>query len=50
MPIKKETQYHAWYWVAVIVAMMVIQAVFASFTQIQTIPYSEFQQDLQQWK
>src|SRR6202035_3896289 len=50
MPIKKETQYHAWYWIAAIVAMMVIQAVFASFTQIQTIPYSEFQDDLKAGK
>jgi len=50
MPIKKETKYHAWYWIAVIAAMMVIQAVFASFTQIQTIPYSEFQDDLKAGK
>src|SRR4030088_501480 len=50
MPIKKETQYHAWYWVAAIVAMMVIQAVFAAYTQIQTIPYSEFQDDLKAGK
>ena len=50
MPIKKETQYHAWYWVAAIVAMMVIQAVFAAYTQVQTIPYSEFQDDLKAGK
>src|SRR3981189_348890 len=50
MPIKKETQYHAWYWVAAIAAMMVIQAVFASYPQIQTIPYSEFQDDLKAGK
>src|SRR5947208_6639804 len=50
MPVKKETQYHAWYWVAAIVAMMVIQAVFAAFTQVQTIPYSEFQDDLKAGK
>src|SRR5688572_14772264 len=46
MPIKKETQYHAWYWVAAIVAVMLIQAVFAAYTQIAQIPYSEFQDDL----
>ena len=46
MPMKKETQYHAWYWVAAIFAMMAIQAVFAAYTQVQTIPYSDFQNDL----
>src|SRR5712672_1800161 len=50
MPIKKETQYHTWYWVAAIVAMMVIQAIFAAYTQVQTIPYSEFQDDLKAGK
>src|SRR5690242_10070196 len=46
MPMKKETQYHTWYWIAAIAGMMIIQAIFASYTQIQTIPYSEFQDDL----
>jgi cell division protease FtsH len=46
MPTKKETQYHAWYWIAAMVGVMVIQAVFASYTQIAQIPYSEFQDDL----
>src|ERR1700694_2352421 len=50
MPVKKETQYHAWYWVAVVLAMLAIQAVFAAYTQIQTIPYSEFQDDLKAGK
>src|SRR5258708_21101778 len=50
MPIKKETQYHAWYWIAAMGGMMVIQAVFASYTQVQTIPYSEFQDDLKAGK
>src|SRR5947209_5591214 len=50
MPIKKETQYHAWYWVAAIVAMMVIQGIFAAYTQVETIPYSEFQDDLKAGK
>src|SRR5437763_1835109 len=50
MPVKKETQYHAWYWIAALIGIMVIQAVFASYTQIQTIPYSEFQDDLKAGK
>ena len=50
MPIKKETKYHAWYWVAAIVAIMIIQAVFASYTQIENIPYSQYQDDLKAGK
>ncbi|HVB16570.1 MAG TPA: ATP-dependent zinc metalloprotease FtsH, partial [Stellaceae bacterium] len=40
------TQYHAWYWLAAFAAVMIIQLMFASYTQIQTIPYSQFQSDL----
>jgi cell division protease FtsH len=43
---KKETQYHTWYWIAAMVAVMLIQAVFASYTQIAQIAYSDFQDDL----
>jgi cell division protease FtsH len=50
MPMKKQTQYHAWYWVAVMGAVLVIQAIFASYTQIAQIPYSEFQDDLKAGK
>src|SRR5229473_2846162 len=50
MPMKTETQYHAWYWIAAMVAVMVIQAIFASYTQIAQIPYSEFQDDLKAGK
>src|SRR5712692_3588398 len=50
MPMKTETQYHAWYWIAAMVAVMVIQAVFASYTQVAQIPYSEFQDDLKAGK
>src|SRR5438874_1417053 len=50
MPTKKETQYHAWYWIAAIAAVMIIQAIFASYTQIAQIPYSEFQDDLKAGK
>src|ERR1700687_667475 len=46
MPTNKETQYHAWYWIAAMVAVMVIQAIFASYTQIAQIPYSDFEDDL----
>jgi cell division protease FtsH len=50
MPIKKETQYHTWYWIAAIAAIMIIQAVFASYTQIENVPYSQFQDDLKAGK
>src|SRR4051794_26428701 len=46
----KETAYHAWYWVAAMIAVLIIQAVFASFPQIAQIPYSEFQNDLKDGK
>jgi cell division protease FtsH len=47
---KKETQYHAWYWVAVMVTVMAIQVIFASYTQIAQLPYSEFQDALKAGK
>ena len=50
MPIKKETKYHAWYWIAAMAAVLIIQAIFASYTQVRTIPYSQFQDDLKAGK
>jgi cell division protease FtsH len=43
----KKVQYHTWYWVAAIFAVMAIQAWWANYTQIEVIPYSDFQADLQ---
>ncbi|MBV9586304.1 MAG: ATP-dependent zinc metalloprotease FtsH, partial [Alphaproteobacteria bacterium] len=50
MPIKKETHYHIWYWIAAIIALMIIQAVFASYTQIENIAYSDYLNDLKAGK
>src|SRR5215207_6819554 len=50
MPLKKETKYHAWYWVAAVVVVMVIQGIFSAYTQIAQIPYSDFQDDLKAGK
>src|SRR5437016_13025514 len=50
MPIKNETPCHAWYCIAAMVAVLMIQAVFASYTQIAQLPYSEFQDDLKAGK
>jgi cell division protease FtsH len=46
MPMKKETKYHTWYWIAALVGVMIIQAIFSSYTQIAQVPYSEFQDSL----
>ncbi len=46
MPMKKETQYHAWYWIAAMLAVMIFQGFYASYTQIAQLPYSDFQDDL----
>src|SRR5579871_4362511 len=50
MPMKKETQYHTWYWIAAVAAVLIIQSVFASYTQIESIAYSDFQNDLKAGK
>src|SRR4029079_1779723 len=50
MPVKKETQYHAWYWIAAMAVLLIIQLVFAAYTQVRPIPYSEFQDDLKAGK
>ena len=50
MPMKKETQYHAWYWIVSMLAVMAIQMMYASYTQIAQVPYSEFQDDLKAGK
>jgi cell division protease FtsH len=47
---KKETTYHAWYWVAALIAILIIQALFASYTQVAQLPYSQFQDDLKAGK
>src|SRR3954471_20907260 len=46
----KETTYNAWYWVAALIAIVVIHMLFASYTQIAQIPYSQFQNDLKAGK
>ncbi len=46
----KQTQYHAWYWVAVMIAVMVFQAIWVSYTQVEVLAYSDFQADLQAGK
>jgi cell division protease FtsH len=42
----KQTAFSAWYWVAALIALLIIQAIFASYTQVAQIPYSQFQDDL----
>ena len=50
MPMKKEQQYHTWYWVIAVIVVMVIQGVFASYTQVEQLAYSDFQQELKDGK
>src|SRR5258706_1402251 len=50
MPLKQETPYPAWYWIAAIAAIMIIHAVFASYTQIENVPSPQFQDDLKAGK
>jgi cell division protease FtsH len=50
MPIKKPTSYHAWYWVAALIVILIIQAIFASYTQVAQLPYSTFQDYLKTGK
>jgi len=46
MPTNKETTYNIWYWIAALIAIMIIQAIFASYTQVAQVPYSQFQDEL----
>ena len=43
----KQTQYQAWYWIAAVAAILIIEALLSSYhTRVQNIPYSQFQSDL----
>src|SRR5579884_4437623 len=42
----KNTQYHAWYWIAAIAIILIIEALLSSHSRVEDIPYSRFQQDL----
>src|SRR5215469_1188750 len=46
----KKAQYHAWYFIAAMFAVLVIQQLWSESQKVDVIPYSEFQQDLQQGK
>jgi len=43
----KKAQYHAWYFIAAMFAVLVIQQLWSQSQKIDVIPYSEFQQELQ---
>jgi cell division protease FtsH len=43
----KKTQYHTWYFVAAMFAILLIQQLWSQTQKIDVIPYSEFQQELQ---
>jgi cell division protease FtsH len=43
----KKAQYHAWYFIAAMFAVLLIQQLWSQSQKIDVIPYSEFQQELQ---
>ncbi|MGH7052497.1 MAG: ATP-dependent zinc metalloprotease FtsH [Stellaceae bacterium] len=42
----KKTQFHAWYWIAAIIIILIIEALLSSHSSVQNIPYSQFQSEL----
>ncbi|HKX09147.1 MAG TPA: ATP-dependent zinc metalloprotease FtsH [Stellaceae bacterium] len=46
----KKVQYHAWYFIAAMFAVLLIEQLWSESQKIDVIAYSEFQQDLQQGK
>jgi cell division protease FtsH len=46
----KQTKFNIWYWIAVIFALMLIQSIFATSTQVAQIPYSQFETYLAEGK
>ena len=44
----KKAQYHAWYFIAAMFAVLLIEQLWSESQKIDVIPYSQFQQDLQQ--
>ncbi len=43
-PSRREVQAHAWYWLAALFAIMLLQSWWAASQAIQPVPYSEFRQ------
>ncbi|HJU15170.1 MAG TPA: ATP-dependent zinc metalloprotease FtsH [Stellaceae bacterium] len=39
----RKTQYHAWYWIAAIAIILIIEALLSSNSRVEVIPYSKFQ-------
>ncbi|MGD9865270.1 MAG: ATP-dependent metallopeptidase FtsH/Yme1/Tma family protein, partial [Pseudodonghicola sp.] len=46
----KTTQFHVWYWVAAFALLTAFQYFYAGSTQIEQIPYSQFETELQAGK
>lgn len=47
---KKNTQFHIWYWMAAFFALLLFQNFYIGLTQVAQIPYSQFQTYLDQGK
>ncbi|HUK08410.1 MAG TPA: ATP-dependent zinc metalloprotease FtsH [Stellaceae bacterium] len=46
----KQTQFHLGYLIAAMLGVLIIQAIWGYYNTVETIPYSEFQQDLKDGK
>ena len=46
----KQTRFHIGYWIAAVIGLMVLQYFYVSAQKVATIPYSQFQQLLQEGK
>ncbi|HUC63777.1 MAG TPA: ATP-dependent zinc metalloprotease FtsH [Stellaceae bacterium] len=46
----KQTQFHFWYLIAAVFGILILQQLWAAHEQVDVIPYSQFQQDLQAGK
>jgi cell division protease FtsH len=50
MPVNKQTQFHLGYWIIAMIGVLIVQSVWSYYNTVETIPYSQFQQDLQSGK
>src|SRR5579864_1256531 len=49
-PVNKQTQFHLGYLIAAMIGVLIIQGIWGYYNTVETIPYSEFQQDLKDGK
>jgi cell division protease FtsH len=50
MPIQPQTKYHAWYFIAAMIGILLLQQVWTQYQRVEVIPYSAFLDDLKAGK